>query len=745
MNNTNQRLISYIKEQVAAGFSVKDIHDILLTNDWTENTINEAFSELGIDNKQHMVTNTITETSNSANPATRNILQEKTFAREGITMDKIIEKFIPIAGAIFLIVGFGYLLYANAWVHLPMEIRIGLGFFFSVAIIGGSFSLAEKMRYFTDIGIGSGILLMYATLIYGSRTTEIATAMIPEAATLFTAMLFTICMTYFASKRNSKVILILGMIGAYITPFVIGQNDVWVDNVSFNAYLIYFIAVNVAVFLIGKEISVRDIIPLNIAGLFIGVSTLWGLAYSNGINATQAGNFFAGELFTAILFTVLVVFSIWSILLSAKKFAESDDGYLSLGYIAPVIWFVFNINNLDSITDITTGIMYMIIAVSCFAGWHILSGTKTKFQHTALYVAGLLSAFLAIFSFFEEFNVYTSIFIAYSSLIFGILHTIDSKQSERFIGYIIVSLTGSILSLKYILEANSSFETILIVISLLPAMSAYLIAKNGSTENLLPIATTYSFLWATVASMFVLAEIVDYIDIDFFLFYLMPLVLLSYLALNNKTSHDSKSTMFRIVLFWFAFGFISVFFTLVNSIYPAPTNTYLFTHPNYPTDWIMVKAIFATAILFLGLFISRKLQLEQIIKRPSFLLVIFSFSTLLLTGNYIISAIANDIGVSLEHGGPRAIATTLWWTAIAIYMLYQGLKFGKKYHAEKLLGLMLLGITLIKVILYDIATMEMQNKIVVLMMVGGAMLLFSYMIRSKDLLKSEDLETRDRI
>jgi hypothetical protein len=362
---------------------------------------------------------------------------------EKITMDKIIEKFIPIAGAILLVVGFGYLIYANAWVHLSMEIRLTLGFFFSVVLIGSSFSFSEKMRYFADIGIGSGVLLLYGTLIYGSRTTELATvAMIPEAATLFTAVLFTIAVSYFASRRKSKVILMLGMIGAYITPFVIGQNDVWVGNISFNAYLIYFLAVNLSVFLIGRELSVRDIIPLNIAGLFIGVSTLWGLASRDGINAVEASNFLTGEVFTGILFVVLVIFSIWSILLSAQKFNENDDGYLSLGYIAPVIWFAFNISNLDTLTDVSVGIFYALIAAACFIGWHVLLRAKSRFQHTALYTSGLISTFLAVVAFFEEFDVFTSILIAYSSLIFAFLYILDSTKTERFMGFIPVPYFG---------------------------------------------------------------------------------------------------------------------------------------------------------------------------------------------------------------------------------------------------------------------------------------------------------------
>jgi hypothetical protein len=79
-------------------------------------------------------------------------------------------------------------------------------------IIGSSFSFTEKLRYFADIVLGSGILLLYGTLVYGSRATDVAQAVIPEVATLVTAFFFTLCVSYFSSLRRSKTILTLGII-----------------------------------------------------------------------------------------------------------------------------------------------------------------------------------------------------------------------------------------------------------------------------------------------------------------------------------------------------------------------------------------------------------------------------------------------------------------------------------------------------------------------------------------------------
>lgn len=93
-------------------------------------------------------------------------------------------------------------------------------------------------------------------------------ATIPEIGTLIVASLFTLAATYLASIRHSKVILSLVLLGAYLTPFVIGGE--WgTSALSFNSYLIYFVIANIIVFLLGREIATRDLVPLNMIGLFL--------------------------------------------------------------------------------------------------------------------------------------------------------------------------------------------------------------------------------------------------------------------------------------------------------------------------------------------------------------------------------------------------------------------------------------------------------------------------------------------
>lgn len=49
MSNNNQQLLDYIKDQLRAGFPVESIKRLLLENDWAEDVVTEAFSELGIE------------------------------------------------------------------------------------------------------------------------------------------------------------------------------------------------------------------------------------------------------------------------------------------------------------------------------------------------------------------------------------------------------------------------------------------------------------------------------------------------------------------------------------------------------------------------------------------------------------------------------------------------------------------------------------------------------------------------
>ncbi len=166
-------------------------------------------------------------------------------------------------------------------------------------------------------------------------------------------------------------------------------------------------------------------------------------------------------------------------------------------------------------------------------------------------------------------------------------------------------------------------------------------------------------------------------------------------------------------------------------------NTFFFRDGEIFSNWNFIKGIFAVATYFLALSISRDIQKIEKTDRPSFLLVIIGYSSLLLIINFAIITICNDLNVAHTTGGARAIGTTIWWIILSISMLLAGIHYGREYRSEKLLGLMLLLLTLGKIAFYDLATMDMNKKIIVLMVVGGFIMMFSYFLQVKGYLKDE--------
>lgn len=71
-----------------------------------------------------------------------------------ITIDMIIAKFLPIIGVILFITGLGYLIYDSVWNELLITMKLAIGFFVSILIIGTAFSFSEKLRYLADVAIG---------------------------------------------------------------------------------------------------------------------------------------------------------------------------------------------------------------------------------------------------------------------------------------------------------------------------------------------------------------------------------------------------------------------------------------------------------------------------------------------------------------------------------------------------------------------------------------------------------------
>ena len=103
-------------------------------------------------------------------------------------VDEIIKNWFPIIGILFVVAGMSYLFYEGIWQRINETGRLTLGFLLGLALITGSYSIEKKSKIIADAILAGGLLMLYLTLIFGSRFDAGATkVLIPETWALIIA------------------------------------------------------------------------------------------------------------------------------------------------------------------------------------------------------------------------------------------------------------------------------------------------------------------------------------------------------------------------------------------------------------------------------------------------------------------------------------------------------------------------------------------------------------------------------
>lgn len=663
------------------------------------------------------------------------ILEENMSSKS--TTDMIIEKIIPIIWGLLLVSGLWYLLYTNVWVILSEEIRILLWFIASFGIIFLWIKLWEKLKYFWETIIWVWVLLLYGTLVYGSRSEALWDATIPEFTALIVSFIFTFIISFFAQKRQSKVIIVMSLLWSYLLPFVIWQNGSWTQSISFNSYLIYFTAINIVLFQMSKDFALKNIAPINILWLFFGTSSLYALSYRTV--EISGWNFWQSPTLSAILFFLLSIFCIWSLLLTHKSEENKASWYLAIWYLGSILWFIINMNILSWVSEMLKWWLYILLSLSCFVWWHSLWEQKNRYEHIALYTWWVLLWILAFSTFVPEITHFISILIAYVWVIFGWLYFTDTSKKERLYTYYLFSFIWLLYAISFYDGVNLR-DNIILIIASIPTLMAYFITKNENNENH-EIAKAYGFFWLLVISFSILSYFVKYVNFEFLLFYIIPLIVLLFIKYNNYDI-QTKTNILRVTLVWFVIWYFQTFFSMIWHLNPAPLNVYIFTHGWFFENWLLINWFFASIIWYISLQLSHKLDEEDSEYHPTFLVVIWFYITILLFWSHIIFAVLNDMWVPWERWWLRALWATFYWIILSIILIVIGVKKWIDYDIEKKLWLFLVFITLIKIVFYDLANMSMNNKIIVLMIVGWLLLMLSYFIHKNWWLKSQNMVSK---
>lgn len=655
-------------------------------------------------------------------------------------IDDIIKNWFPIVGILFIVVGMSYLFYEGVWQELNETGRLTIGFLTGIALISGSYSLEKKSRIIADAILGGGLLMLYLSLIFGSRIQpETAQVLIPETWALIIATLFTVGVAFFSYTRHSQYILLIGILGGYLTPFFIGETgsfkqfiadkSIFHYDLPLPAFLIYFAAINIAILFVSSRFFLRGIGLLNSLGLFIGTLSL---AFFMGGKFPDNANIIAA-------FMILVVtLHIGSMCINAKKFSKETDPYLIAGYLLPLAWFVLCMNSfLDNNIDgmVLAGIMLVCSGIY-FSGWHFLKKTLNQEKHIALYLGGIIAIILAVTKLQPQLHHFDGSALAVVAFVFGILYFIKPLV-EREMSFFIFAVFGVLLSLWHIRELNlpnlGVFRgtTLVLIFCLLPFLLGYFfpVRKDEHEDvRLFRWVSCYFSVFFILLLLFLDLIKIPGIPLSFLIFTL-PAALACFFA-NHKKIGTSKLILIKISTVLAVSGFFTTFMSIIDRFNPFPANVKLLSTSE---SLVGITTLIILVLLSLN---AKKVQQtsanlfdKDFDSLWQFMLTLSLYVCIWSTITHEIMAMFNTL--DLHAYGLRSFATTVWWACLGSYMIFVGVKDNTLVN-QKNIGFGLLSLTITKILFIDLGNLNTSFKVFVFMLVGILMLYISYVANKKE-------------
>ncbi|HWP00437.1 MAG TPA: DUF2339 domain-containing protein [Methylococcus sp.] len=659
-------------------------------------------------------------------------------------IDDIIRNWFPIVGILFVVAGMSYLFYEGIWQKLNETGRLTLGFLSGVALISGSYPLEKTSKIIADSVLAGGLLMLYVSLIFGSRFgVAEQQALIPEAWALVIATLFTVGVAFFSYTRHSQYVLLIGIFGGYLTPFFIGPGEQFVNFIKeisvfrydtpLMAFLIYFLAINIAILWTANKFFLKGIGLLNTLGLFVGTAAL---AYFMGGQFPDNASHLA--LFSITVFGLHIA----ATSVNAKKFEKETDPYLIAGYLLPLVWYTAMLDTfIEPYLERPTvaGLLFGAAAIY-FAGWHYLRQAIDRQQHTALYLGGVLSLAMAIIKLQPYVRHYEGLIFALAAFVFGLLYILRPVL-QREMAFFFFAGFGVLMTLWHLYAINIPSLWFLSgkTIGVCLAVSPFLLGRKfpqreDEGENLKSLREVGCYLATGVIAVLVFLDLLRMEGVPRSLLFLtIPAAITAY-ASYTADSGATRIMLIKLSLSLAVAGFFSSLLTIIGRFYPFPANVYPLVTP---------ESFMGAVTLVLILFLRRNLQelskvneeeTNQAFDSVWRFLMVFSFYTVLwATLTHEIMALFNSLDVDLESEkirGIRGFATTIWWIALAGWMIFLGVR-DNAMENQKNIGFGLLALTIFKILFIDLYYINTNLKVFVFLAVGGLMLTISFIANKR--------------
>ena len=631
--------------------------------------------------------------------------------------------------------------------------RIILGYLVGVGLLGFGIKLKPKFEGYSAVLVSGSISIFYFITYFAYSFYNL----IPQILAFAMMLIFTVFTVFAAIKYNRVVIAHIGLIGAYAVPFLLSSGSGRVD-ILFS----YMLIINLGILFISIKIDWKT---LHYSAFFFTWLIYGSWFADKSFYSSLQGYEALGIGFATAFFLVFYGVSLFNNIISKEKLDKVNIILILLNSFI-YFGFGFGIFNGHNVLDSYLGLFTLFNAVIHFAVLFFIKSKKladsTLFYSTLAMVFTFITIAIPIQL---DGNWVTLMWTAQGTILFWLGKTkkisIYEKISLPILGLAFISFLEDWSRYRYAVDLDIyAFWNINFLTGVFAVLGygfvVYLSRKHAETEEnqkfspfnaiksfylpaLLVLTAYLTFrneigyffdYWYESSSVFVREKGDEYNeynnDIGIFrniyllvysLVFFGGMALLNFHKFKNKVLGVSSIVIELLVLFaaqTYGLGELGdLRYSYIDGHYSkyfdVSINYILIRYPLWAAAGFALWAIFKNA----------KTQLENT-KFHVFLEAVIHIS--------ILNFLSNELVTWLDIAGYQDIfklGLSILWSVYSLILVSLGI-YKKKKHL-RIFALVLFGITLAKLFLYDISNLSTISKTIVLIILGLLLLIISFL------------------
>ena len=644
--------------------------------------------------------------------------------------------------------------------------RIILGYLVGIGLLGFGIKLKPKFEGYSAVLVSGSISIFYFITYFAYSFYNL----IPQILAFAMMLIFTVFTVFAAIKYNRVVIAHIGLIGAYAVPFLLSSGSGRVD-ILFS----YMLIINLGILFISIK---RDWKTLHYSAFFFTWLIYGSWFADKSFYSSLQGYEALGIGFATAFFLIFYGVSLFNNIISKEKL---DKINIILILLNSFIYFGFGYGIFNSNTKLDTylGLFTLFNAVIHFVVLFFIKSKKLADSTLFYSTLGMVFTFITIAIPIQlDGSWVTLLWIAQGTILFWIGKTknipIYEKISLPILGLSFLSLLEDWSFYRYANNGDiQAFWNINFLTGILAILGygfvVYLSRKHAETEEnqkfspfnaiksfylpALLVLTAYLTFRNEIAYYFnywlensslkgkEISEIDDYslynYDINIFkniyllaysLVFFGGLALLNFHKFKNKVLGISAIVIGLLTLLSVQTFGLEELGELRYAYINGGSNKYFDINFNY----ILVRYLLWGSVAFAlwAIFKNTKSIIENT-KFHIFLEMVIHIS--------ILNFLSNELVTWMDIAGYQDIfklGLSILWSVYSLLLVSLGIYKKKKY--LRIYALVLFGVTLAKLFLYDISNLSTISKTIVLIVLGLLLLIISFLYNKfKDKISDE--------